>query len=404
VSKNFSHGTKGYRTKRYLVGLLVLILILAISATALADNGRGAGGNNGQPKPGGLSSQPPQSSPDPNATTENRQAQRGNGAQNAEQPGVNTDKIAKAIAALDDETLQVSLTALLETYEDALDAKQAALDAKNTTDLSTLSSAVGTAKDALDAALATAGIDTDSLYGVPEEANDGTGRMQNRPAMDTTEISAAIAVLDDTDANKATLITLLETYETALAAQSSADASAMTNDELKALADAVQNAEQALLEATKAAGITGGVGRGQFVNGNGRASLDAESIANQIAALDDTDANKASLTALLEAYQTALTAQNGADTSTLTDDELAALADATRQAELALQQALQNAGLADEPIQEQNQRQIQVKTEAGTKGQQTYELNVLGDDASTTDTESSNLFSAFLNWLNNLVK
>lgn len=404
MSKNISHGTKGYRTKRYLVGLLVLILTLAISATALADNGRGAGGNGGQSKPGGSSSQSPQSSPDPSSTSKGQQAQHGDGAQTAEMPGVNTDKIEKAIAALDDETLQASLTALLETYEDALDAKQTAIDAKNTTDLNTLSSAVSAAKDALDAALEEAGVSTDELYGVPEEANDGTGRMQNRPAMDTTEISAAIAALDDTDTNKATLTSLLEAYETALNAQSSADVSSLTNDEIKALADAVQAAEQTLLEATKAAGITGGVGRGQFVDGNGHASLDTESIATQIAALDDTDANKASLTALLEAYQTALTAQNGADTSALTEDELTTLADATHQAELALQQALQNAGLTEEPVQEQNQRQIQGKNEAGTNGQQTFELNVVGDDTSTTNTESSNLFSAFLNWLNNLVK
>ena len=309
-----SHGTKPRRTKRYLVGILVLVMVLAISATALADNGRGAGGSGGQPRLGGSPSQPPQGTPDPDDTTEDRQGQRGNGAQNAEQPGVNTDKIAKAIAALDDEALQASLTALLETYEDALEAKREALDAEDTSNLSTLSSAAGAAKDALDAALEAAGIDTDDLYGVPEEANDGTGRILNRPTLDTTEISATIAALDDTDANKATL------------------------------------------------------------------------------------------TSLLEAYQAALATQNAGDASKLTTQEMAQLGDATQKAELALQQALQNAGLAEEPIQEQNQRQIQVKTEASASPAPTYELNVVDGDSASTGTESANLFSAFLAWLNNLVK
>ncbi len=311
---HLSHGTKSRRTKRYLVGILVLVMVLAISATALADNGRGAGGSGGQPKLGGSPSQPPQGTPDPDDTTEDRQGQRGNGAQNAEQPGVNTDKIAKAIAALDDETLQASLTTLLETYEDALEAKQAALDAKDTTNQSTLFSAVGAAKDALDAALEAAGVSTDDLYGVPEEANDGTGRMQNRPALDTMDISAAIAALDDTDANKATL------------------------------------------------------------------------------------------TSLLEAYQAALATQNAGDASKLTTEEMAQLSDATQKAELALEEALQNAGLADEPIQEQNQRQNQVKTEASASPAPTFELNVVGGDTSTTNAETTSLFSAFLAWLNNLVK
>jgi tetratricopeptide (TPR) repeat protein len=404
VNHNVTHGTKPRRAKRYLVGILVFILVLAISATALADNGRGAGGNGGQPKLGGSPSQPPQSSPEPSSTGKGQPSQHGNGTQNTEKPGVNTDKIAKAIAALDDEALQASLTALLETYEDALEAKQEALDAKDTTNLSTLASAAGAAKDALDAALEAAGIDTDSLYGVPEAANDGTGRMQNRPTMDSDEIAAAIAALDDLDTNKAALTTLLKTYETALEAQSSADTSSMTNDELKALADAVQSAEQALLEATKTAGITGGVGRGQFVNGYGQASLDTESIATKIAALGDTDANKAMLTSLLEAYQAALATQNAGDASKLTTQEMAQLGNATQKAELALEQALKNAGLADEPILAQNQRQIQVKTEASPSPAPTYELNVVGDEPASTGTESTNLFSAFLAWLNNLVK
>ena len=77
---------------------------------------------------------------------------------------------------------------------------------------------------------------------------------------------------------------------------------------------------------------------------------------------------------------------------------------AVRATELALEQALKNAGLADEPIQEQNQRQIQVKTEASASPAPTFELNVVGDEPASTGMESTNLFSAFLAWLNNLVK
>lgn len=386
--------------KRYLAAIVALLLILSVSTTALAENGKGGG----QSQQGGSSSQPPQSSPKPNSSGQGRESGKSNGPSNTGAPGANTDKIAETIAALDDETVQANLTSLLEAYETALAAKQTALDAKNTNDLAALSSAAGAAKEALDAALEEAGVSTDDLYGVPEEANDGTGRMQNRPSMDADEIATAIAALDDTDTNKATLTSLLNAYETALAAQSLADASSLTNEEQKALADAVQAAEQALLEATKAAGITGGVGRGQFVNGYGNAPMDTESVAAAIAALDDSNANKATLTNLLAAYEAARTAQTNADTASLTEGEIAALADATRTAEQALQEALKNAGLAEEPILEQNQRQIQTQTAQGGGATPSFELNVLEDGETSTDSESTGLFSAFLQWLSNLVK
>ena len=402
----FQHKSKAGRvvrhTKRYIAAIVALLLTLVISATALADNGKSNGGSGGPSKQGGSSSQQPQNSPKPSPSADDQKDKQNNGVRNNEKPGVNTDKIAEAIAALDDETAQASLTALLETYEAALDAKQAALDAKDTEELDTLASAVGAAKEALDAALEEAGVSTDDLYGVPAEASDGTGRMQNRPAMDTTEIAAEIAALDDTDENKATLTSLLEAYATALAAQNGADFSALTNDEIKVLVDAVQSAEQALLEATKAAGITGGVGRGQFVNGYGNASLDAESIATKIAALDDTNANKASLTALLEAYETALAAQNGADASSRTEEEIQALADATNKAELALEEALMNAGLAEEPIREQNQQTVQYQPQ--TTQDQQFQLDVVSDGTDGEDANTETLFSAFLQWLSNLVK
>ncbi|MCE5188656.1 MAG: hypothetical protein LLF75_05690 [Eubacteriales bacterium] len=400
----FSHRNRVSHTKRYLAAIVALLLILTVSATALADSGRGTGVPGGQSRQGGSGNRDGEN-PQSSAKPEKEPKDKTNGNGKSEMAGVNLDKIREAIATVTDEAVQANLTALLETYESALETKQAAI-AANETDLADLTSAAGLAKDALDAALEEAGVSVDDLYGTPEEAEDGTGRMQNRPAMDTDEISAAIAALDDTNESKAALTSLLEAYETALSAQTNADLSSLTNEELKALADAVQAAERELLEATKAAGITGGVGRGQFINGNsyGNAAPDTESIAKAIAALDDTDANKATLTALLSAYEAALAAQNGADTSNMTQEEIDALAEATNQAELALEEALQNAGLSEEPVQEQNERQIQVQTESGDGADEQFDLNVLEGDGTTDDSEPANFFSAFLQWLGSLVQ
>lgn len=302
------------RTKRFIVALIAVLLTLAISATALADGGRDTGGSGGQPRQGGSQGQTPQNSPDPANSGEGRQDDKGNGARDAGMTGVNLEKIEAAIAALTDETVQANLTALLETYETALDAKQAAIASKDTENLDILSSAVGEAKEALDAALAEAGVSTEDLYGVPELAQDGAGRMERRPALDTTAISEAIA------------------------------------------------------------------------------------------ALEDTDETKAALTSLLNAYETAVKAQNEADAASMAEGEKNALADATHQAELALQEALKNAGLAEGPILEQNQRQIQTNLAQGGSTNEPFTLDVLPEDAADTETESASIFSAFLQWLRNLVQ
>lgn len=400
--REFKAGSGARRAKRIIAAAAVLLLTLSISATALADNGKGGSTPGGQSQQGGQSRQP-QNSPDPSQEGQGQKNGQENGTRNLEMSSASLEKIEQTIAALTDETAKAELTALLETYEAAVDARQTAIEAKDTSDLSTLNSAVSAAKTALDAALEEAGVETDELYGVPDLAQDGTGRMANRPSMDTTEIAAAIAALDDSDENKATLNTLLDAYEAALEAQSSADTSSLTNEEIKALADAVQTAEQALLEATKAAGITGGVGRGQFVNGNGNASLDTESVAAKIAALDDTDTNKATLNTLLAAYETALAAQNGADTSALTQDEIDALSDATNKAAQALEEALKNAGLSDEPIREQNQQQIS-QNQPQTADENQYQVNVVSEGTQSDSTGTTSILSAFFQWLGSLLK
>ena len=357
------------RTKRYLAAIIAVIMALSVSTIALADDDEEddhpgekshssqGGGSNGSGGSGGSSSSSgSQSQKKTDATSSATVTKKGNGngkAQgNNKNTGINTDKIKDAIAALTDTNVQASLTALLTAYESALEAKQTAIDNKNTDALDTLTAAVTAAKEALDTALEAAGVDTDAIYGVPEEAKDGQGKTHgNRPALNTSEIETAIAALTDANA-QANLAALLTTYEAALAAQNAAEENNLSEDEIQTLADAVLSAENALLEAARDAGIIGGLGRGQFVEGYGQDedALDAESIAALIAALDDTNANKAALSELLTAYQTALQAEQNADRSVLTEAELDALKATRENAEEALKEALEAAGISHEAL------------------------------------------------------
>ena len=362
--------------------MIAILMTLVLCTTALADNGRG-----GRPEGQGTGTQTqPGSGTDHGSSTAPGQKDK----RNAQTEGLNVDKIEAVIAALTDEDAKASLTTLLSAYVDAWTAKQEAIEAKNADELATLTDAMTTAKAALDAALESAGISTDTLYGVPEEAKDGTGKMNNRPALDTEKIEAAIAALEDTDENKATLTGLLSDYEAALAAQAAADTTNLSEAEIQALADAVQSAETAILEAARSAGVIGGEGRGQFVSGYayGKAEMNVEAITAQIAALDDTDANKAQLATLLKAYQDALSAEQNADTSALSEEELAALQTATKAAADALKEAMENAGL---DVQIQNRAQEE----------KNYELQILaGTDG--TDNADGGVIDSFLNWLKSL--
>ncbi len=304
------------RGKRFVATVLVVVMTLAISVTALADGGKSSGSAGGAP--GGQSQQDGQRGQSPQGGTQSESQSdateaRGPGSgANGQAAGFNTDQVEEAIAALTDETVQANLTALLETYVAAEEAKQTAL-AANETDLTDLTSAVTAAKEALETALTAAGVETDDLFGAQTQANDGTGRMQNKPALNTTAISEAIA------------------------------------------------------------------------------------------ALADTDENKASLTALMTAYETALAAQNAADTSSLTEDEIAALAESTKTAEQALQEALKNAGIAEEPILEQNRQQNQTNTAQSSGTADSFDLNVVQGDSTDADSTSTGIISAILNWLSTLI-
>ena len=159
----------GKRTKRYLAAITAVIMALSISSIALADNGKNGGQPGGQGQniqgggPGGQQGNDATSS----ATTTNQGNGNANGQGGNKENFVNTDKIEEAIAALTDTDTQTSLTTLLETYEAALAAKQTAIAANNTDDLETLTAAVTAAQEALDTALAAAGVDKDTSTVLP---------------------------------------------------------------------------------------------------------------------------------------------------------------------------------------------------------------------------------------------
>lgn len=392
----------GKRTKRYLAAITAVIMALSISSIALADNGKNGGQPGGQGQniqgggPGGQQGNDATSS----ATTTNQGNGNANGQGGNKENFVNTDKIEEAIAALTDTDTQTSLTTLLETYEAALAAKQTAIAANNTDDLETLTAAVTAAQEALDTALAAAGVDKDTLYSTSDNGNGGKGDAKgNRPALNTDEIETAIAALTDTDV-QANLTTLLATYKAALAAQTAADTSTLTDDEIQALADAVKTAESALLEATRTAGISSGEGRGQFVDGhgNGVQKLNTEAIAALIAALDDTDDNKATLTDLLTAYETALVAETTADTTSLTADEIAALSEATKTAADALKTAMTTAGIAEDQ-QPSGTPQPMNQQQSGKE----YQTSVISQTDNTTQSTNTSIVSSFLKWLSSIL-
>ncbi len=356
------------RTKRYFVAVIAMILALAFSTTALA-----AKGNNGANPPAngadavsGATVQPPagNNGNNNNNQTNNNQTNNGNQGNNGNQTNngnssqsnnrtkakigaPNLDKIEKAIAALTDDALKADLTMLLTAYQDAWVAKQDAVAANDTASLAALTDAITAAKAALDAALAKAGVSMDKVYGVPVAALDGSVHRNRRPVLSADQILAAIATLPDANADKATLTGLLETYQKALAAQLLADPAKLTEQEMQTLSYAVRQAEEALLLASREAGLIGGNGRGQFVSGYafGQSDLDVTSILASIAALDDADANKANLTALMETYSLALAAEAAADKTALSEAELDALEHAVDLAERALKEALQAAGI-----------------------------------------------------------
>ena len=157
--------------------------------------------------------------------------------------GISVEKISLAIDSVTDEETRLALTALLETYIAALSDKDAALGGEGMS-LSEPSKAASVARSALKDGLEEAGFTLGSVLGWQEWKEYGN------ETLSLDEISAAIAALDDLDANKAALQDLLTAYQAALTAQETG--SEADEDQLK---EATQAAREALLEALYTTGI-----------------------------------------------------------------------------------------------------------------------------------------------------
>lgn len=158
--------------------------------------------------------------------------------------GISVEKIALAIDSLTDEAQKAELTTLLNAYMEALDAKDEAL-AMKAEDFSALSQTASAARAALKSGLENAGFTLGSVLGWQEWK-----LYPNSEPLDTAAISAAIAALDDTDANKSVLDGLLAEYQNALAAQTAA-----AEENMEAAKETTQAARDALLEALYTAGL-----------------------------------------------------------------------------------------------------------------------------------------------------
>lgn len=159
----------------------------------------------------------------------------------------------------------------------------------------------------------------------------------------TEKIALAIESVTD-EATRLELAALLEAYMSAL---ENKDAALVNKDgTLSELSQLASEARSALKDGLAEAGFTlGSVLGWQEWKEYGNTALNLETIAAAIAALDDSDENKAALNALLAAYQDALTA---AEADTEENEE--ALEQATEAARESLLEALYQTGIF--PLQE----------------------------------------------------
>lgn len=348
------------KSKRKLAAVALLLVVAMVSGSALAASNGGPNVQVQQGYNGQQGGNPPQGNPPQNGTP-NGNMQQGGAAM------LNSDAIEEAIATLSDTVMQEELTALLEAYETALS------NLKSSSDQSDSRSAVQDAQDALREALEDAGIDTDSLIAgkpdgtAPEDAPagksfaqggqgtpgqgpqgaPGQGGMQpenDQPKggqeLDVAAIEAAFSDMTDEDA-KAELTELLSAYEDALVDLQSAKESGSTD--LTSYSDAFEAARSALVQALKAADIDVGIGGdGRGLNQNGQ--LDTAAIETAIAALTD-EATQEELTALLEAYQDAISDEQSAVKDGADEADLTEYRDAVQDARQALLDAMEEAGV-----------------------------------------------------------
>jgi hypothetical protein len=180
-----------------------------------------------------------------------------------------------------------------------------------------------------------------------EKGTDAPGKATPNPEETTAKIYTGIsvdkianAIESVTDSEQQSELTnLLDAYKATLDDKSSALTG--KTGSMSELSQAASDARKALKDGLKEAGFTLGSVLGwqewkQYQN----TESNLQSIADAIAALEDTDANKALLSDLLKAYQNALTAEAAA-----TEENKEALAEATNAAHEALFEALFLAGL-----------------------------------------------------------
>lgn len=189
---------------------------------------------------------------------------------------------------------------------------------------------------------------------VETETETQTQAKKTYKGISTEKIALAIdSVLDN--AQKSELTELLEAYQTVLGAKD--DALQTKTGSMSELSQAASDARKALKQGLEEAGFTLGsvLGWQEWKEyGNSAASL--ETIAAAIAALDDTDSNKAALNALLAAYQDAQSALAAA-----TEENREALQTAADDAKEALFEALFLAGLL--PVEEADSAETDDVTE-----------------------------------------
>ncbi len=182
----------------------------------------------------------------------------------------------------------------------------------------------------------------------PDQSSKQQGKPDNRKdSLDIEEIRASIAAVTDVD-KQSSLTALLNAYETALANEESGRTGGADKQTMKALADAAEAAENALVKALSDAGIadeenkSNGVGKGP----QGPKHLDLTTIEASIAKLNNPEL-QASLTALVTAYKTALANEQSGIANGLDEATIAAYRKAVEDAKAAVLKALTGAGIRD---------------------------------------------------------
>lgn len=234
-----------------------------------------------------------------------------------------------------------------------------------------------------------------------ENGRQGSGGQPDGAGVNVDALREAIETLED-ETVKANLLILLDAYTDALSAKQAANDSKDAAD-IAALSQTAADAKDALEAAMTEAGLSpddllGAKEAPQDGTGRqaGQPALDTEAIAAEIAALDDANGNKAMLQGLLSAYNAALAAEQGENAPT--EEERAALFNATDAAKEALQNALRSAGMNEEaPGDAQEPQQF----ENGETNR--WRITILPDGEDPfASSAGTGLLKAVYNWLRSL--